>query len=130
MRAVYTGCSERNSFIGTIVFFIQHWWKNTAGCCAVTAKRVSPGGPSFQPVCEESEECRTSAKAPRCLGPDKPCTCKCSGDGIGDLPMLEMVDMVQLPAGLVPGSYVLGWRWDCEESTQVWTSCSDVTITA
>eukprot|EP00041_Stephanoeca_diplocostata_P025537 m.670883 g.670883 ORF g.670883 m.670883 type:complete len:425 (-) comp22767_c0_seq24:1317-2591(-) len=87
-------------------------------------------GPSFQPVCEESEECRTSAKAPRCLGPDKPCTCKCSGDGIGDLPMLEMVDMVQLPAGLVPGSYVLGWRWDCEESTQVWTSCSDVTITA
>eukprot|EP00041_Stephanoeca_diplocostata_P025534 m.670651 g.670651 ORF g.670651 m.670651 type:complete len:77 (-) comp22767_c0_seq1:1317-1547(-) len=50
--------------------------------------------------------------------------------GAGDLPMLEMVDMVQLPAGLVPGSYVLGWRWDCEESTQVWTSCSDVTITA
>ena len=23
-----------------------------------------------------------------------------------------------------------GWRWDCEESNQVWASCSDVTIKA
>jgi len=26
------------------------------------------------------------------------------------------------------GEWVLGWRWDCEESNQVWASCSDVTI--
>ena len=24
----------------------------------------------------------------------------------------------------------VGWRWDCEESNQVWASCSDVTIKA
>ena len=26
------------------------------------------------------------------------------------------------------GEYVLGWRWDCEMSSQVWSSCADITI--
>lgn len=86
-------------------------------------------GPSFEPVCEESEACKNAhITPPECLGPEKPCECKCSGDGIGDLPQLEIVDQVLIPEGIKPGKYVLGWRWDCEESTQVWTSCSDVTI--
>ena len=42
---------------------------------------------------------------------------------------LEIVDKLQLPASLQPGQYVLGWRWDCEESTQIWASCSDITVT-
>ena len=54
----------------------------------------------------------------------------CSGSSIGDLYNLEVVDTLQLPPNLKAGSYVLGWRWDCEESTQVWSSCSDVTISA
>lgn len=88
-------------------------------------------GASFEPICEESDECKKSHNSrPKCLGPEAPCTCKCSGDGIGDLPQLEIVDQVRIPANLKPGDYVLGWRWDCEESTQVWTSCSDVTIKA
>jgi len=32
---------------------------------------------------------------------------------------------------LVPnmqGDFVLQWRWDCEESVQVWTSCADINI--
>ena len=28
--------------------------------------------------------------------------------------------LCQVPASLPPGDYVLGWRWDCEESTQVY----------
>lgn len=43
---------------------------------------------------------------------------------------LEIVDKVMIPADLTPGDWVLGWRWDCEESNQIWQSCSDVTITA
>ena len=39
-------------------------------------------------------------------------------------------DEVIVPAGLAPGEYVVGWRWDCEESTQVWSSCADVTVVA
>ena len=55
--------------------------------------------------------------------------CDCvTGDG--DLYRMEIVDQLRLPADLPTGDYVLGWRWDCEESTQVWSSCSDVAITA
>jgi hypothetical protein len=99
--------------------------------------------------------------------------CKCSGDGIGDLATMEIVDKLHIPADLPAGEWVLGWRWvrkpkpkrerlfdaifdaffmpvktdhlrrqargrqsetdrketqcfvqDCEESTQVWQSCS------
>jgi len=77
-------------------------------------------GASFEPVCEESEECRNSHYKTPADG-----VCKCSGDWNDEV---EIVDKVQIPAGLKPGKYVLGWRWDCEESTQVWGSCSDVTI--
>ncbi|EOD22642.1 hypothetical protein EMIHUDRAFT_315671 [Emiliania huxleyi CCMP1516] len=41
---------------------------------------------------------------------------------------VEVVDTLALPADLPHGEWVLGWRWDCEESNQVWASCSDVTI--
>ena len=43
---------------------------------------------------------------------------------------LEIVDRVEIPRGLPAGYYVLGWRWDCEESNQIWSSCSDITIVA
>ena len=69
-------------------------------------------GPAFEPVCEESDACKNAfTHAPKCLGPESPCACKCSGDGIGDLPQLEIVDKVRLPASLKAGDYVLGWRW-------------------
>ena len=29
---------------------------------------------------------------------------------------LEIVDRVRVPASLPAGAYVLGFRWDCEES--------------
>ena len=37
-------------------------------------------------------------------------------------------DFVRIPADLPPGKYVLGWRWDCEASAQVWTNCADVEL--
>lgn len=41
---------------------------------------------------------------------------------------LEIVDQVRIPASLPAGAYVLGFRWDCEESNQIWASCSDIDI--
>ena len=41
---------------------------------------------------------------------------------------LEVVDKLEVPVSLPPGNYVLGWRWDCEETAQVWQSCADVNI--
>ena len=40
----------------------------------------------------------------------------------------NIVDTVAVPQDLVPGSYLLSWRWDAEQSTQIWQNCADVTI--
>jgi len=37
-------------------------------------------------------------------------------------------DEVLVPANLPAGDYVVGFRWDCETSSQIWTSCADLTI--
>lgn len=49
---------------------------------------------------------------------------ECSGDWTGG----QILDTIIIPKTLAPGDYVLGFRWDCEESDQVWSSCADVTI--
>ena len=49
---------------------------------------------------------------------------ECSGDWTNG----QIVDRVHVPADLEPGAWVVGWRWDCEETTQVWSSCADVQI--
>ena len=56
--------------------------------------------------------------------------CQGMTDGSTAVPDLAIVDRVLVPKGTPPGAYVLGWRWDCEESNQIWQSCSDVLITA
>lgn len=38
-----------------------------------------------------------------------------------------IVDQVHVPE-VPPGKYVVGFRWDCETSSQVWSSCGDITI--
>jgi len=62
--------------------------------------------------------------APPCRDPKL-----CSGMVDGDTanPRLEIIDRVRVP-DVPAGAYVLGWRWDCEESNQIWQSCSDVLI--
>lgn len=42
--------------------------------------------------------------------------------------MPSIIDQVKVP--VTTGDFVLQWRWDCEHTAQVWTSCSDVTITS
>lgn len=37
-------------------------------------------------------------------------------------------DTVDVPSDIPPGDYVLGYRWDCEQTSQVWSSCADITI--
>ena len=48
----------------------------------------------------------------------------CSGDWT-----LGMVsDEVVVPKHLAPGRYIVSWRWDAEETAQVWQNCADVNI--
>jgi len=41
----------------------------------------------------------------------------------------NMVDLVQIPADLPAGDYVLSFRWDCEQTPQIWANCADIKIT-
>jgi len=38
-------------------------------------------------------------------------------------------DTVKVP-NVKPGHYVLSWRWDCEQTPQIWNSCADINISA
>jgi len=40
---------------------------------------------------------------------------------------MAVKDQVQVPK-VKPGEYVVRWRWDCEQSPQIWSGCGDVTI--
>ena len=49
---------------------------------------------------------------------------QCSSDWVVGV----ISDMVLIPEHLAAGDYVLGWRWDCEETAQIWQNCADVII--
>merc|ERR1712151_1486529 len=51
----------------------------------------------------------------------------CTGDWTHNI---TMYDYLRVPEHLKPGDYVLGFRYDCESTAQVWQSCADVKITA
>jgi|EP01047_Picozoa_sp_COSAG01_P067162 hypothetical protein len=71
--------------------------------------------PEFAPPCNETVD-RTKSDTGRCSGRDP-----------YDVLIL---DELKVPADISPGEYVLGLRWDCEKSAQIWQSCSDLTIVA
>jgi hypothetical protein len=58
-------------------------------------------------------------------GHDVKCTDEEYKDSLFDF---GIVDLVQVPDDLAPGEYVLSFRWDCEQTKQIWNSCADVTI--
>lgn len=37
-------------------------------------------------------------------------------------------DVVRIPKDLKPGKYILGFRYDCEATAQVWSNCADVVL--
>ena len=57
---------------------------------------------------------------------------RCDGDGMSqcssDWVVGVISDKVIIPADLPAGDYVLGWRWDAEETAQVWSNCADVIL--
>jgi len=40
----------------------------------------------------------------------------------------SIVDKVRVPADLPAGDYVLSFRWDCEQTPQVWNTCASVKL--
>ena len=46
----------------------------------------------------------------------------------GPLPAWGIKDLVQVPANLEPGNYVLSFRWDAQAASQVWSSCANMVL--
>eukprot|EP01050_Picozoa_sp_SAG11_P000261 SAG11_NODE_6_length_32111_cov_33.703174_18_plen_72_part_00 len=67
---------------------------------------------SYEPICDEDKYNYDCAGAYDKHWLDGTMTCICSGR---DIPGLEIVDRVEIPADLPAGEWVLGWRWDCEQ---------------
>merc|ERR1712167_176410 len=40
----------------------------------------------------------------------------------------NIVDTLVVPEHIESGEYVLSFRWDCEQTPQIWSTCADVTI--
>ena len=40
----------------------------------------------------------------------------------------NIVDRVVVPETLPAGDFLLSWRWDCEQSKQIWQNCADVRL--
>ena len=84
-----------------------------------------PGSPTadFPPPCKAGTEPPVRAPTARGKYGENPGPCA------GNWPTtVTIVDRVLVPADIAPGEYVLGWRWDCELTAQVWSACSDITI--
>lgn len=75
----------------------------------------SASPPEFPPPCNETVDRKHSD------------TGRCSGRDPFDVLILNTL---QVPKDITPGPYVLGLRWDCEKSAQIWQSCADLTIEA
>merc|ERR1719330_294487 len=95
----------------------SEWAMNPVPACSDWTGSANCTAPQFPPPkgCDE-ETCWGY------LGAD-------GGAGAGPQHALPtIVDRVMLPGSLVPGDYVLGWRWDCEQTPQIWASCADVVV--
>lgn len=93
---------------------------NFTGCDFVNGTVVGPNCRQFDPPCSWDQGWFSQPGVAHSVDVEG----ACSGDWTGGV----IVDEVRIPVDLAPGDYVLGWRWDCEESSQVWSSCADVTI--
>jgi hypothetical protein len=61
-------------------------------------------GASFKPLCECPKKFVESLTHSAGF-----MSCKCAGEGVGDIPTLEIVDHVRIPKDLPAGEWVLSW---------------------
>jgi len=78
-------------------------------------------------ICDGAGSSKASGRCPQGTENYKPPVPAYSGFGKYQWPW-SIKDKVKVPKDLTPGRYLVSWRWDCEESTQVWQNCGDVLI--
>lgn len=96
--------------------------KGYTGCKMVGGEPTGPSCRQFDPPCPWDKGWFAQPPAKQSVDVVGECS--------GDWTLGRIVDEVIIPKDLPTGEYVVGFRWDCEESTQVWSSCADVSIIA
>lgn len=148
------GCFQALEFVGEKAWFNYHMGDNVEKSISFTAKRVSdantggvlPRGSTWTqvalPACAGPYGGGSFGPPPKCDSPQFENEITDAGfwgygfDTAGASPAFrevvtkgsyEIVDTVQVPEGF-EGDYVVQWRWDSEQTPQIWTQCSIVTI--
>jgi hypothetical protein len=64
-----------------------------------------------------------------CAGCDKSCgdNTTCNMEHCGSVMDFQIVDLVKVP-DLPAGDYALSFRWDCEQTPQIWAQCANIEI--
>jgi len=98
---------------------------NAPNSCAAKNNPTTPCGCTPCPQtpgsdCSRCDNCYEKAAFPPYMYKGKPV------EGVG--PVVGIYDVLKVPKGLAPGDYVLGWRYDCEATAQVWSNCADITL--
>lgn len=104
----------------------SQWTRNPVPACSTEDGGSGNHGcekPQFQPPLPElfgygSSQCVFAL-------PNAP---PCNDKAIKEKFNFTIVDLVEVPEKLSPGHYLLSWRWDCEQTAQVWTNCADVEV--
>jgi len=84
------------------------------GTCGCTECPETPGSD-----CSRCDNCNEPAYAPYMY----------KGQPVEGVSMVVgILDVLKVPEDLPAGDYVLGWRYDCEATAQVWSNCADITL--
>lgn len=96
------------------------------GTCRNGACSACPGTPGSD--CSRCDQVGSIKPDRYKVGPAFPEPCPgCSGV---DWSGYAVRDVVKIPTTLKPGKYILGFRYDCEATAQVWSNCADIELTA
>lgn len=94
------------------------------GTCAADACSPCPGTPGSD--CSRCDQVSKIMPDRYKKGPQFPEPCPgCSGV---DWNGYAVRDLVKIPPTLKPGKYILGFRYDCEATAQVWSNCADIVL--
>lgn len=129
---------------------ILHWESGERADVTISATEVSsgvkPAGSTWRRIpipaegCDYGSDCKKASSDTEC--PESALSCNLYEDDrptqfppplpgvfgytLDEGVRLSIVDTVQVPRK--HGRYVLGFRYDCEQSDQVWNSCGDIEV--
>lgn len=111
-----------------------HWRQNPTPACNDPSGGAATGGATLLGICEKGYQFPPRASKRGAFGINHPMAGFSGSGSIGGalstspLKQWAVVDRVKLPESLPSGDYVMSYRSDCEQTSQVWSMCADIKI--